>query len=247
MQGWIFFRKAAISSGNNFTYLRFGEGFEVMDKKKLKKIKKKKRKKKKRILKKKKTCVPSPLGFFAFTTGEGLFFPLLLGKEFSSLSHSGRSLLYFPAVAGEGIFFPLLLGKEFSSLYYWGKNFLPFRTTEGVFFTSPLWLGKEFPSLLTGEGIFFSSYWGRKSPLETVSQDIKLTKTLELPRALPPGPPPGALPLDPTPLGASSLRSLAYSHKIGEEMGKLYGHRTVASGKKFALLEEYSPLPRCIL
>ena len=25
-------------------------------------------------------------------------------------------------------------------------------------------------------------------------------------------------------------------------MGKLYGHRTVASGKKFALLEEYSPL-----
>ena len=33
-QGWILFRKAAISSGNNFTYLRFGEGFEVMDKKK---------------------------------------------------------------------------------------------------------------------------------------------------------------------------------------------------------------------
>ena len=26
-------------------------------------------------------------------------------------------------------------------------------------------------------------------------------------------------------------------------MGKLYGHRTVASGEKFALLEEYSPLP----
>ena len=35
-QGWIFFRKAAISSGNNFTYLKFGEGFWGDGQKKIK-------------------------------------------------------------------------------------------------------------------------------------------------------------------------------------------------------------------
>ena len=169
-QGWIFFRKAAISSGNNFTYLRFGEGFEVMDKKKWKKIKKKKRKKK-RIFKKKKIVFLPHWDFL----------PSPLGKDCSSLYNWGRNFLPFPTA--EGVFFtsPLWLGKEFSSLYYWGRNFLPFITGERIFFPFaprkessllplcgwgrnflPFLLGKEFSSLLTGEGIFFPSLLGKE-------------------------------------------------------------------------------------
>ena len=99
--------------------------------------------------------LPSPLG----KDCSSLY---ILGKEFSSLSHSGRSLLYFPAVAGEGIsfpsywgrnFLPFLLGMEFSSLHYWGRNFLPFITGKGIFF--PSYWGRNFLPFVTGEGIFF--------------------------------------------------------------------------------------------
>ena len=173
-QGWIFFRKAAISSGNNFTCLRFGEDLRWWTKKKLQKIKKKKIKKKKNIKKKKKKIVFLP---------HWDFLPSPLGKDCSSLYYWGRNFLPFPTA--EEVFFtsPLWLGKEFSSLYYWGRNFLPFITGERIFFPFaprkessllprcgwgrnflPFLLGKEFSSLLTREGIFFPLLLGKKPP-----------------------------------------------------------------------------------